>query len=52
VKKIDMSFNKGINIDWVKDVRIVQEFDKIKNSAWMIAMDETMLWIEGSVEIF
>ncbi len=40
VKKIDMSFNKGINIDWVKDVRIVQEFDKIKNRAWMIAKDE------------
>jgi len=40
VKKIDMSFNKGINIDWVKDVRIVQEFDKIKNIAWMIAKDE------------
>jgi hypothetical protein len=40
VKKIDMSFNKGINIDWVKDVRIVQEFDKTNDSAWLLARDE------------
>ena len=26
IRKIDMSFNKKINIDWIKDVRIIQDF--------------------------
>ena len=26
IKKIDMSFNKAINIDWVKDVKDSPEF--------------------------
>jgi hypothetical protein len=40
ITKIDMSFNKGINIDWIKDVRIVQEFRKINNTAWVLTSDE------------
>ena len=40
IKKIDMSFNKGINIDWVNDVRIVQEFEKIQDKAWLLTKDE------------
>jgi hypothetical protein len=40
IKKIDMSFNKGINIDWVNDVRIVQEFSRIQDKAWLLTKDE------------
>lgn len=40
IKKIDMSFNKGINIDWVNDVRIVQNFEKIQEHAWLLTKDE------------
>jgi hypothetical protein len=41
IKKIDMSFNKGINIDWVNDVRIIQEFEKIEGKGWLITRDDT-----------
>jgi hypothetical protein len=40
IKKIDMSFNKGINIDWVNDVRIIQEFEKIQDKGWLITKDD------------
>ncbi|MFN8239394.1 MAG: DUF5686 family protein [Bacteroidales bacterium] len=40
IRKIDMSFNKGINIDWVTDVRIVQDFTKVGDKAWMLSRDE------------
>ena len=40
IKKIDMSFNKGINIDWVNDVRIIQEFDKVHEKGWVLTKDE------------
>lgn len=40
VKKIDMGINKGINIDWLKDAKIVQDFDQVKNKTWMLSKDE------------
>lgn len=40
ITKIDMSFNQGINIDWIKDVRIVQEFDRIQNTSWVLTSNE------------
>lgn len=43
IRKIDMSFNKGINIDWIKDVRIVQNFDRIRDKAWVLTRDEVMI---------
>jgi hypothetical protein len=43
ITRIDMSFNKGINIDWVKDVRIVQEFEKVQNKAWVLTSDEVSI---------
>jgi hypothetical protein len=43
IKKIDMSFNKGINIDWIKDVRIVQDFDKVQNKTWLLTRDEILI---------
>lgn len=46
IRKIDMSFNKGINIDWVKDVRIVQDFQKVGERSWMLAVDDVLLEFE------
>jgi hypothetical protein len=43
ITRIDMSFNKGINIDWIKDVRIVQEFKKIHEKAWVLTSDEVSI---------
>jgi hypothetical protein len=43
VKKIDMSFNKGINIDWIKDVRVIQDFEEIGHDAWLLTNDEIFI---------
>lgn len=40
IRKIDMSFNKKINIDWIKDVRIIQDFKEIDKNTWLISKDE------------
>jgi hypothetical protein len=34
VCKIDMGINKKMNIDWVKDISIVQDFDKFGKKSW------------------
>ena len=39
IKKVDMSFNKGINIDWVNDIRIIQDFEKVSDKNWAISHD-------------
>ena len=43
IRKIDMSFNKGINIDWIKDVRIVQNFDKVQEKTWILTKDDILI---------
>lgn len=40
VKKIDMGVNRNINLNWVKDVKITQEFTKNQNGKWIISFDE------------
>jgi hypothetical protein len=42
IRRVDISFNKGINIDWIKDVRIVQDFGKFDNS-WLLTKDNIMV---------
>ncbi len=39
VKKIEMSVNKDINLNWVKELFIEQEFEKIENQGWMVNQD-------------
>ncbi len=40
VKKIEMSVNKNINQNWVKDVNIIQEFKNTQNTGWLLNFDE------------
>jgi hypothetical protein len=40
IKKIEMGLNNHINIDWVKDVKIVQDFVKVQEKTWMLSKDE------------
>jgi hypothetical protein len=40
IKKIDMGLNNHINIDWVKDLKIVQDFIQVQNKTWMLSKDE------------
>jgi hypothetical protein len=43
VKGIDMSVNKDINLDWVKDINIVQQFEKIDDKGWFVSSDEVSI---------
>lgn len=39
VKKVELSVNKDININWINDVKIVQEYKKNSNNSWMLSSD-------------
>ena len=39
VKKVDMKVVPDINLNWVKDVRIVQEWKRMYNRAWVMTKD-------------
>jgi hypothetical protein len=40
VKKIEMAVNKEINLNWVKELSIKQEFNKIGNQGYILVYDE------------
>jgi hypothetical protein len=40
VRKIDMGINKDINIDWVQNMSIVQDFDQGSDKKWVLSKDE------------
>lgn len=40
VKKVDMYVNKNINLNWVKSLRVKQEFNNIDNHGWILTNDE------------
>jgi hypothetical protein len=40
IRKIDISLNKKINIDWIRDVRIIQDFKELGNNTWLLSKDE------------
>ena len=40
VRKIDIGINKNINIDWVKDISIVQDFDQFGKKNWLLSKEE------------
>ncbi len=40
LRKIDMGVNKNINLNWVKDVKIAQEFENTLQQGWVLTNDE------------
>lgn len=40
VRKIDMGINKDINIDWVQNISVVQDFERNNNNKWILSKDE------------
>ena len=40
VRKIDMGINEDINIDWVQNVSIVQDFEQSTDKNWILSKDE------------
>jgi hypothetical protein len=40
IRKIDMGVNKNINIDWVRDISITQDFDNSGQKDWLLSKEE------------
>lgn len=40
VRKIDIGINKAINIDWVQDISITQDFEITGQRAWLLSKEE------------
>ena len=43
VVKVDMRVTKYINLNFVKDLQIVQEFKKVNNSVWLLNSDKLVV---------
>jgi hypothetical protein len=46
VRKVDMNLNNGVNIDWIKRVKIVQDFSQTQKKAWMLSKDDISINFE------
>ena len=40
IRKIDIGINKNINIDWVQDISVVQDFEQFGQKGWLLSKDE------------
>jgi hypothetical protein len=40
VKRIDMGINENINIDWIQDIIITQDFDRSGHKGWLLSKEE------------
>lgn len=40
VCKIDLGINKKINIDWIKDINVIQDFEQFGNNFWLLSKEE------------
>jgi hypothetical protein len=40
VRKIDIGINKSINLDWVQDISITQDFSLVEGKAWLLSSED------------
>ena len=40
IKRVELSVSKDINLNWINDVKVVQEFEKKENNNWMLSSDQ------------
>jgi|WetSurMetagenome_2_1015567.scaffolds.fasta_scaffold00004_49 hypothetical protein len=40
VRKIDMGINENINMDWIQDIILTQDFEKSVHKCWLLAKEE------------
>jgi hypothetical protein len=40
IKKVELSVSKDINMNWINDVKVVQEFQKSENNNWLQSSDQ------------
>ena len=55
VRKIDMGINKKINIDWIKDISITQDFDDFGGKEWLLSKEEISLdagIVKGTIGLY
>ena len=43
VKRIELSIPSDINLNWAKEVKIIQDFSKAENNGWMLSSDLTAI---------
>jgi hypothetical protein len=43
VRKIDMGINRNINIDWIQNITITQDFEQFEDKGWLLSKDETAI---------
>jgi hypothetical protein len=43
IQGVELSVNKNINLNLVRDVRISQQFEKIANQGWLLKSDQTAI---------
>jgi len=43
VRRIDMGLNKNINIDWVQDLIITQDFERFGHQSWLLSKEEILI---------
>ena len=40
VKRAELSLNKDVNLNWINDVKVIQEFEKVENEGLMLSSDQ------------
>ena len=40
IKRVELSVSKDINLNWINDVKVIQEFEKTENNNWMLSSDQ------------
>lgn len=43
ISGVELSVNKNINLNFVKDVKIIQQFEKVENQGWLLKSDQTVI---------
>ena len=41
IKRVELSVNKDINLNWVTDIKIIQEYERVGNNNLMLSTDQT-----------
>jgi len=43
VKRIEATIAEGANINWIRDFKVIQEFDEVEPEVWMLTRDELVV---------
>lgn len=43
IKGIELSVNKNINLNWVKDIKIIQQFERVGDKGLMLASEQSIM---------